>query len=305
MVWRFNPPPGWPPAPPGFAPAPGWQPDPSWPPAPPGWQFWVQDAAAPHVEPVEQVTTDSQQRELVRLAPHPRRLGAFMVDGAAVAVSFGVAALLGQIEAPDIARFMLVTVAVALGVALAVVPGLSVWLTGGQTVGKALFGLTERRVGGTKPKATLGGLAWAVGRHSWGYLVIDVLGVGALAALVSPRRRCLHDLAFGSEVVWAGQDDGAQAGWEERGRAFVEELKSGLERSRGRFGWAFFYWGWMTKIVVGVAKVVFAVAALVLVIVRWVKPAAAAHSLGRTAPVANVPPAAALSTPASIGLWAG
>src|SRR6266542_4639660 len=212
MVWRFNPPPGWPPAPPGFAPAPGWQPDPSWPPAPPGWQFWVQDAAAPLVEPVEQVTTDSQQRELVRLAPLPRRLGAFMVDGAAVAVSFGVAALLGQIEAPDIARFMLVTVAVALGVALAVVPGLSVWLTGGQTVGKALFGLTERRVGGTKPKATLGGLAWAVGRHSWGYLVIDVLGVGALAALVSPRRRCLHDLAFGSEVVWAGQDDGAQAG---------------------------------------------------------------------------------------------
>lgn len=52
------------------------------------------------------------------------------------------------------------------------------WLTGGQTVGKALFGLTERRIDGAKPKATLGGLAWAVGRHSWGYLVIDVLGVG-------------------------------------------------------------------------------------------------------------------------------
>lgn len=41
--YRFNPPPGWPPLPDGFVPAPGWQPDPAWPPAPPAWQFWVQD----------------------------------------------------------------------------------------------------------------------------------------------------------------------------------------------------------------------------------------------------------------------
>jgi hypothetical protein len=40
---RFNPPPGWPPPPPGFAPDDGWRPDPSWPPAPPGWQLWVSD----------------------------------------------------------------------------------------------------------------------------------------------------------------------------------------------------------------------------------------------------------------------
>ena len=39
--WRFNPPPGWPPAPPGFVPPQGWQPDPSWPAAPPGWQWWT------------------------------------------------------------------------------------------------------------------------------------------------------------------------------------------------------------------------------------------------------------------------
>ncbi|HEX6525307.1 MAG TPA: DUF4190 domain-containing protein [Streptosporangiaceae bacterium] len=38
---RFNPPPGWPAPPEGFAPGPGWQPDPSWPPPPPGWQLWV------------------------------------------------------------------------------------------------------------------------------------------------------------------------------------------------------------------------------------------------------------------------
>lgn len=43
---RFNPPPNWPPSPPGWTPPPGWQPDPTWPPPPPGWQLWVPDAPA-------------------------------------------------------------------------------------------------------------------------------------------------------------------------------------------------------------------------------------------------------------------
>jgi hypothetical protein len=48
MGTRFNPPPGWPPAPAGFAPPPGWEPDPSWPSAPPGWQLWVEDGPSPN-----------------------------------------------------------------------------------------------------------------------------------------------------------------------------------------------------------------------------------------------------------------
>lgn len=40
---RFNPPPNWPPAPPGWTPDADWAPDPSWPPPPPGWQLWVDD----------------------------------------------------------------------------------------------------------------------------------------------------------------------------------------------------------------------------------------------------------------------
>jgi hypothetical protein len=40
---RFNPPPGWPPAPAGWVAPPGWQPDPSWPEPPPGWQLWAED----------------------------------------------------------------------------------------------------------------------------------------------------------------------------------------------------------------------------------------------------------------------
>ncbi len=47
MGLRFNPAPGWPPAPEGFAPPPGWQPDPAWPPMPAGWPLWVSDDAAP------------------------------------------------------------------------------------------------------------------------------------------------------------------------------------------------------------------------------------------------------------------
>jgi hypothetical protein len=43
---RFNPPPNWPPVPPGWTPPPGWRPDPSWPPPPPGWQLWVADGGS-------------------------------------------------------------------------------------------------------------------------------------------------------------------------------------------------------------------------------------------------------------------
>ncbi|WP_375422867.1 hypothetical protein [uncultured Friedmanniella sp.] len=44
---RFNPPPGWPPAPPDWTPPPGWAPDPSWGPVPEGWPLWVGVRANP------------------------------------------------------------------------------------------------------------------------------------------------------------------------------------------------------------------------------------------------------------------
>ena len=50
MGLRFNPPPNWPPPPPGFVPPPRWQPDPAWPPPPPGWQLWVPDGTGPAPE---------------------------------------------------------------------------------------------------------------------------------------------------------------------------------------------------------------------------------------------------------------
>lgn len=298
----------------GLACCASWQPDASCLSAAPGRRFLVEEAvsaplapdrrpadhepvdvAAADAEAVEQATADGKQRDLARLAPHPRRLGAFLVDVSAVALVFGVEVLLGQIAGLDPTRFMLLTSAVVLGVIFALVQGLLVWLTGGQTIGKALFGLTERRAVGTRPTATLRELAWAVGRHSWGYLVIDVLGVGVLAALVSRRRRCLHDLAFGTEVVYVGWDDAAQVGWEARGRAFVDDLKAGLERSRERFGWAFFLFAWLTKIVVVLATMAFAIA-------RWFKPAAAVGQVS-TPQVTHLPAAAHLSPKAVAALW--
>jgi len=40
---RFNPPPRWPPVPPGWAPPAGWRPPPGLPPVPPGWPLWIDD----------------------------------------------------------------------------------------------------------------------------------------------------------------------------------------------------------------------------------------------------------------------
>ena len=61
MEMRFNTPPGWPPAPAGFVPAPGWKPDPAWPPAPTGWNFWVpatEEAAHANTVPAAARPTD-------------------------------------------------------------------------------------------------------------------------------------------------------------------------------------------------------------------------------------------------------
>jgi hypothetical protein len=41
VTYTFNPPPGWPPLPPGWNPPLGWRPEPFWPPVPAGWRLWV------------------------------------------------------------------------------------------------------------------------------------------------------------------------------------------------------------------------------------------------------------------------
>ena len=51
IVNKFNVPPGWPAAEPGWIPPEGWVPDASWPAAPEGWQFWTIEADPSPVPP--------------------------------------------------------------------------------------------------------------------------------------------------------------------------------------------------------------------------------------------------------------
>lgn len=82
MGMRFNPPPGWPPAPEGWAPGPGWQPDPWWPPAPPGWPMWVSDeSGTPMSLPSAQPTVPPAYPSVV----HP----SFVYDSPAASTTSG------------------------------------------------------------------------------------------------------------------------------------------------------------------------------------------------------------------------
>lgn len=143
-----------------------------------------------------------------------------------------------------------------LAVSYAAILGSAVWLTDGRTVGKAVFGLRVRRAPGRDLSGRPSDLLWAVGRHSWGYLVVDVGGVGVLAALVTRRRRCWHDLAFHSEVV---VDALAPDSLEDRGRAFAEWLDEGRDRARKRYGWVGAIWTLQSGLIRKVATWVFAI----------------------------------------------
>lgn len=61
----FNPPPGWPKPPAGWAPPKGWTPDPSWPEPPPGWQLWIA------ADPIDQASQPSPNAAAPRPAKAP------------------------------------------------------------------------------------------------------------------------------------------------------------------------------------------------------------------------------------------
>jgi uncharacterized RDD family membrane protein YckC len=146
-------------------------------------------AAAPPGAPVP---APADTAEAVSFAPHPLRLLAFMIDLFLVAAATGtVAVVTGS----------LVMYAVVLLMAWVAYQTGAVWLTGGRTIGKAACSLSVRHIDGSAPRQDRTGLAWAFGRASLGYLVIDMGGLGILVGLRNPRRRCLHDYAFASEVV--------------------------------------------------------------------------------------------------------
>lgn len=87
MAARFNPAPGWPPAPEGWTPPPGWQPDPSWPAVPQGWPLWVDDAASAPTAPSAPAPAPASPS-----APAPTAPSAPAPQGAVYATQGSVAA---------------------------------------------------------------------------------------------------------------------------------------------------------------------------------------------------------------------
>ncbi len=190
------------------------------------------------------------------LAPHTLRLLAFAVDVAVATVVPGALVVLGSLSLPGLSVPWWAVGLVVVLAGLAGIGGLSVWLTGGLTMGKALTGLTERRVLAA-PSRNLSGLAWSLSRHSLGYVFVDVLGLGASLALVNGRRRCLHDLVFRSEVVFLPSRGGEVTSAYERGKAFAELLRDGVDDANERYGWMTFLLRWWVRVVLVIASIVF------------------------------------------------
>jgi uncharacterized RDD family membrane protein YckC len=72
------------------------------------------------------------------------------------------------------------------------------WWLFGRTIGKALLGLKVETVGGGPVPL------WRAFVRMVGYLVsLLLLGLGFAIALVTPRRRALHDLLAGTRVVYS------------------------------------------------------------------------------------------------------
>lgn len=98
MGFRLNPPPGWPPPPPGFVPPAGWQPDPAWPAPPLGWQLWVPDDDAlsppfPPYPPFQAQTTSG-----VAIASLVLGMLGFLAITAGMGIILGIVAL-GRVRA--------------------------------------------------------------------------------------------------------------------------------------------------------------------------------------------------------------
>lgn len=183
--------------------------------------------------------------EAVSFAPHPLRLLAFMVDLFLVAAAAGaVAVVTGSF----------VVYAVVLLMAWVIYQTGAVWLTGGRTIGKAACSLSVRHIDGSAPRQDRAGLAWAFGRASLGYLVIDMGGLGILVGLRNPRRRCLHDYAFASEVVLHPDTGdplhprGRLERLRQRLQQFTEDRENAWEAKKKNYAFVATLWKWLVRI---------------------------------------------------------
>ncbi len=218
-----------------------------------------------------------------RLAPHGLRLIAFVVDVLFFALVLGLGLALDKFtDVPVLGLY------VAAGVTFVYYMTATVWLMDGQTAGKAVAGLRVRRIDGSLPARSLRGLAWSFGRHSLGYVIADVLLLGAVSALFTQRRRCLHDYAFGSEVVLVGSGERAKP-FSARYRAFWELCAARYEEVAAQNRWVFWPWKWLTRVLLMVATYL-----------MFVREAVAA---GTSPPASAAPAAKPLPLKGGAALW--
>lgn len=222
------------------------------------------------------------------LPPHRHRVAALVIDFAFVGLAIAVAGVLAGFF--GLGRvgllWMVLTVAVIVGGTL----GLTAWTTGGTTLGKALLGLEIRYLGGRPIGQRPSELPRLLGRHTLGYLAFDVFFLGSLAALVDQRRRPVHDLVIGYEVVAVTRAPVARAA---RARQFNEALEAGRALMREQWGLAGVLLGACVKTVKNVSAVV---AALVQVFVTNPVGRVAASAPMQSVPVAAPSPAVAGGT---------
>lgn len=111
--------------------------------------------------------------------------------------------------------------------------GLTLWLSGGQSVGKAYAGLVVRETNGMPVTQEPSELARLILRCSAGYVLVDVFLLGSALALRDRRRRAVHDVVFGFEVVTAPT---AAEDWVDRLSSLSADIDAGLELVSERWG---------------------------------------------------------------------
>jgi uncharacterized RDD family membrane protein YckC len=158
-------------------------------------------------------------------APHGLRLVAWLLD---CLVLFSVLVFAPQ----PVSFLLLLTLFVGYHTVL-------VWLTG-QTVGKALLGLRVKRLG-EQPT-----FLWALGRAGAGYALVDVLGLGLLAALFDTRHRTLHDHVFGSIVTFDGSEEMGTRRLLARLADFAERQRQAVAAKKKTVGILTALWAFLT-----------------------------------------------------------
>jgi len=220
--------------------------------------------------------------ESVRLAPHGLRLVAFVFDVLLFAVAIGVGLAMDALTGWP---FWILSAAAAVWFVYYV--SATVWLMDGQTAGKAVCGLRVRRIDGSLPSRARGDLAWSFGRHSVGYLIADVLLLATISSLFTPRRRCPHDYAFGSEVmlVVGGEPTPAST----RYRQFWELFQERHAEVKKRYAPIVWPLKWVTA---GVGTVAV-----------WLGFVSDALAAGPSTPASAAPAAKPLSVKGAVALW--